>query len=45
MFFKAKIWYNDCVVTPIPKTERGNWLEVQIGRASCWERVFRAVLI
>ena len=28
MFLKAKIWYNDYVVTPIPITERGNWLEV-----------------
>ena len=28
MFLKAKKWYNDYVVTPIPITERGNWLEV-----------------
>ena len=28
MFLKAEKWYNDCVVTPIPITERGNWLEV-----------------
>ena len=29
MFLKAKKWYNDYVVTPIPITEGGeNWLEV-----------------
>ncbi len=27
MFLKAKIWYNDCVVTPIQTIERGNGMD------------------
>ena len=27
MFLKAKIWYNDCVVTPIQTIERGNGID------------------